>query len=64
MAAGVETLFRESTSQALPSPSRLLDLWSEYIHFSRSHILLACIQDAQSMGLGGEGLLPPRSTRP
>lgn len=57
--AGIETLLRGSPSQALPTSSRLPDPWSECIHFTRSNILLACIQNAQSMGLKVEDVMMP-----
>ncbi|KAH8697642.1 hypothetical protein BGW36DRAFT_397307 [Talaromyces proteolyticus] len=37
-------------NKATPSPSQLPDPWRECIHFSRSHILLACVHNARSMG--------------
>lgn len=57
--AGIETLLRGSPSQASPSPSRLPDPWSECIHFTRSNIILACIQNAQSMGFKVEDVMMP-----
>lgn len=59
IAAGIETLLGGPPSQSLPSPSRLPDPWTECVHFTRSHIMLACIQNAQSMGLKVEDVLMP-----
>jgi hypothetical protein len=59
MSAGIESLLRGSPPRALPSSSRLPDPWSECIHFTRSNIVLACIQNAQSMGLKVEDVMMP-----
>jgi Domain of unknown function (DUF3425) len=48
IAAGLETLVRESTTTtsqpSLPPP------WTQCIHFTQTHIILACLHNAESMG--------------
>lgn len=58
IAAGVAMLLGKSSSQRdLAPPSQVPDPWTECIHFSRTHILLACIYNARSMGLNLQELL-------
>ncbi|EED21488.1 conserved hypothetical protein [Talaromyces stipitatus ATCC 10500] len=57
ISAGIESLRHGSTSQVLPPSSRLPDPWMECIQFSRTHIIFACIRNAQSMGFKVEDIM-------